>query len=98
MFKNHARNQELRQLLASGGSLEGVDFGHADLAKADEHPPYERIDGLTPVNDRYNASVGSLMGIGVPEVFSSMKVDVSEGNKLSFPKDLSGPVRFDPAP
>ena len=38
--------------------------------------PYERIDGLKPVNDRYNASVGSLMGIGVPGTLSSVTVVV----------------------
>lgn len=41
---------------------------YADLAAADARPPYERIDGTTPVNERYNASIGPLLGIGKPVV------------------------------
>ena len=39
---------------------------YADLAAADAKRPCERIDGTTPANDRYNASAGALLGIGMP--------------------------------
>jgi hypothetical protein len=58
-------------------AAEWVANAYADLAKSDDHPPYERIDGLKPVNDRYNASAGSLMGLGVPGQLASVKVTVS---------------------
>ena len=37
---------------------EWVANTYGDLAAADSKCPYERIDWTTPVNDRYNASVG----------------------------------------
>jgi hypothetical protein len=56
-------------------AAEWVGSAYADLAKADDNHPYERIDGAKPVNNRYNASVGSLMGMGMPAIFSSVKVN-----------------------
>jgi hypothetical protein len=47
-------------------AMEWVGDTYADLAGADSNHPYERIDGMKPVNDRYNASMGSLMGMGMP--------------------------------
>ena len=47
---------------------------YADLAASDAQSPYERIDGLQPVNDRYNASVGPLLGMGLPAETSSVTV------------------------
>lgn len=55
---------------------EWVGDAYADLAGTNANFPYERIDGMKPVNDRYNASVGSLMGMGMPAIVSSMKVGV----------------------
>lgn len=53
---------------------EWVGNAYSDLARSDLHAPYERIDGLTPVNDRYNASVGQLMGMGIPAEVHSIRV------------------------
>jgi hypothetical protein len=47
-------------------AMEWVGDTYADVAGADSNHPYERIDGMKPVNDRYNASMGSLMGMGMP--------------------------------
>jgi hypothetical protein len=50
---------------------------YSDAAVADANFPYERIDGVTPVNNQYNASVGPLLGMGMPcEVMSSVSVTV----------------------
>jgi len=57
---------------------EWVSDAYADLAGADAHHPYERIDGMKPVNDRYNASVGSLMGIGMPAEVLTVKINMRE--------------------
>jgi hypothetical protein len=62
-------------------AAEWVNNAYADMAADDEHPPYERIDGLKPVNDRYNASAGSLMGMGVPGVLSSIDVVIATPGK-----------------
>lgn len=51
---------------------------YADMAAADAHHPYERIDGVTPVNDRYNASVGQLLGMGMPAVISTISVQAAK--------------------
>jgi hypothetical protein len=58
---------------------EWVVNAYADLAAANNHyrRPYERIDGVTQVNDRYNASVGPLLGIGMPAVTSTVFVVVN---------------------
>jgi hypothetical protein len=53
---------------------EWVGNAYADLAGADANPPYERIDGMTPVNNRYNASVGPLMGMGMPAVVATIQI------------------------
>jgi hypothetical protein len=53
---------------------EWVENTYTDIAKSDASFPYERIDGMKPVNDRYNASVGPLMGMGMPAAISSVKV------------------------
>jgi hypothetical protein len=58
---------------------EWVTNTYNDLAAANPHHPYERIDGVTPVNDRYNASVGQLGGIGMPAVCSTISVTVAAG-------------------
>jgi len=57
---------------------EWVGNAYADLAGADANPPYERIDGMKPENNRYNASVGPLMGMGMPAVVSSVNIVVGE--------------------
>ncbi|MDD5706926.1 MAG: hypothetical protein PHR35_13470 [Kiritimatiellae bacterium] len=55
---------------------EWVGDAYADLAGGDTNAPYERIDGMHPVNNRYNASVGPLMGMGMPATVSSVRVAV----------------------
>src|SRR5208283_267515 len=47
-------------------AIEWVANTFTDVATGDENDPYERIDGNTPVNSRYNASVGPLLGMGMP--------------------------------
>jgi hypothetical protein len=50
---------------------------YSDAAAADANFPYERIDGITPVNNQYNASIGPLLGMGMPaDVMSSVSVTV----------------------
>ena len=65
---------------------EWVGDTYADLAGSDANHPYERIDSMKPVNNRYIASVGSLMGMGVPASVSSVKVirsnNMSEYQKM----------------
>ncbi len=57
-------------------AMEWVENTYSDLAGADTNSPYERIDGMKPVNNHYNASVGSLMGMGMPAMVSSLKISV----------------------
>jgi hypothetical protein len=53
---------------------EWVGDTYSDLAGADANAPFERIDGLKPVNNRYNASVGQLMGMGMPAFVAAVDV------------------------
>lgn len=55
---------------------EWVTNTYTDMTTADQNHPYERIDGMTPVNSRYNASVGSVLGMGMPGVSYSVNVRV----------------------
>ena len=57
-------------------AMEWVGNTYADLAGADSYFPYERIDGMKPVNDCYNASAGSLMGMGMPATIANVIVRV----------------------
>jgi len=57
---------------------EWVGDAYSDLAGADANYPFERVDGLKPVNNRYNASAGPLMGMGMPAIVSSVKVMVKK--------------------
>lgn len=57
-------------------AMEYVGNTYADLAGADSHFPYERIDGMNPVNDCYNASAGSLMGMGMPATIANVNVRI----------------------
>jgi hypothetical protein len=47
---------------------------YADITAADASHPYERIDGVVPGNARYNASVGSVLGMGMPAATRSVNV------------------------
>jgi len=59
---------------------EWVAAAYADMAAANADHPYERIDGVTPVNNRYNASVGPLLGMGMPaEMFVEVSAHVIDG-------------------
>ncbi len=58
---------------------EWVGNAYADMAGADANPPYERIDGKKPENNRYNASVGPLMGMGRPATVGSVTVVIRKG-------------------
>ncbi|MBI5094675.1 MAG: hypothetical protein HZB26_19845 [Candidatus Hydrogenedentes bacterium] len=55
---------------------EWVENTYADITTADENHPYERIDGAKPVNNRYNASVGPVRGMGMPAIAYSVNVHV----------------------
>jgi hypothetical protein len=60
---------------------EWVANAYGDMAAADAKHPYERIDGTTPVNDRYNASVGQLAGMGMTAVTSKILVTITAGDQ-----------------
>lgn len=51
---------------------------HGDMAAGNAHHPYERIDGEKPVNDRYNASIGQLAGIGMPAETHTLSVSIAD--------------------
>jgi hypothetical protein len=53
---------------------EWVANAYADVTADHGNNPYERIDGVQPVNNRYNASAGSLLGMATPAIISSVKV------------------------
>ena len=53
---------------------EWVEHTYSDI-ESDENFPYERIDRMKPVNARYNASAGPIMGMGMPAVVSSVKME-----------------------
>ena len=55
---------------------EWVANAYFDITTGDGTSPYERIDATKPVNQRYNASAGPLLGMGMPGVVSSVKVTV----------------------
>jgi hypothetical protein len=56
---------------------EWVANAYTDVMTGDSNSPYERIDGTKPVNNRYNASMGPLLGMGMPGVISSIKVTIA---------------------
>ncbi len=60
-------------------AIEWVTDAYINVTTADENHPCERIDGNTPVNSRYNASVGSLLGMGLPANVYSVPVTVAGG-------------------
>lgn len=57
-------------------AMEWVTNTYTDITTADASHPYERIDGVQPGNERYNASVGSVLGMGMPADTYSVKVIV----------------------
>jgi hypothetical protein len=60
---------------------EWVANAYADVTSDDGHNPYERIDGAKPVNNRYNASAGSLLGMAMPGIISSIRVTVTAASE-----------------
>jgi hypothetical protein len=56
---------------------EWVANAYTDITSRGPNHPYERIDGVKPVNDRYNASIGPLLGMGMPAAVSAVTVTVS---------------------
>lgn len=58
-------------------ALEWIADTYTDITTGDPGHPFERIDGTKPVNDRYNASVGPLLGIGLPAARESIAVTVT---------------------
>jgi len=63
-----------------GLAMEWVGDTYSDLAGSNANFPYERIDGMNPVNDRYNASVGPLLGMGMPATVSSVLIKIKTDN------------------
>ena len=51
-------------------------YTYTDIVTQDSNHPYERIDGFKPVNCRYNASIGALLGIGMPATSTQITVMV----------------------
>ena len=60
---------------------EWVANAYADITTADASHPYERIDGLKPANEKYNASVGPLLGMGLPSTMHSLTVTLSKNTR-----------------
>jgi hypothetical protein len=56
---------------------EWVANAYTDVTAGDDNNPYERIDGIKPVNNRYNASAGSLLGMAMPGAVSSIMVTIA---------------------
>jgi hypothetical protein len=56
---------------------EWVANAYTDITTGDTNHPYERIDGLKPVNGRYNASIGPLLGMGMPAIMYSLTVSTA---------------------
>jgi len=59
---------------------EWVANAYTDITTYDSNSPYERIDAGRPVNNRYNASVGSLLGMGMPGTVSLVRVTIAKVN------------------
>jgi hypothetical protein len=55
---------------------EWVENTYSDIINSNACYPYERIDGMKPVNERYNASTGPLLGMGMPSVVSSVIIEL----------------------
>ncbi len=55
---------------------EWVANAYNDIIAAGDNAPYERIDGVKPVNNRYDASVGPLLGMGMPATIESLKITI----------------------
>jgi hypothetical protein len=60
---------------------EWVANAYTDITTCDSNSPYERIDGVQPVNNRYKASVGPLLGMGMPGTVSSLKVTMATSGR-----------------
>jgi len=56
---------------------EWVGNAYTDITTAKASHPYERIDGIKPVNERYNASIGPLLGMGMPAATCSLTVTIA---------------------
>jgi hypothetical protein len=54
-----------------------VANAYRDIITYDSNGPYERIDGVKPINNRYDASVGPLLGMGMPGTIFSVKVTIA---------------------
>jgi hypothetical protein len=55
---------------------EWVANAYNDIIAAGDNAPYERIDGVKPVNNRYDASVGPLLGMGMSATIESLKITI----------------------
>jgi hypothetical protein len=55
-----------------------VANAYTDMTTGDSNSPYERIDGVRPVNNRYDASVGPLLGMGMPGTVFSVNVSIAK--------------------
>ena len=58
---------------------EWVANAYTDITTANASHPYERIDGIKPANERYNASIGPLLGMGMPAATYSLTVTTAQG-------------------
>lgn len=57
---------------------EWVANAYTDITMAGSSHPYERIDGTKPVNERYNASIGPVLGMGMPATTYSLTVTTTQ--------------------
>ena len=54
--------------------MEWVTNTYADIINGGDEHPYERIDSVMPENNRYNASVGPVLGMGLPATVFSLNI------------------------
>ncbi len=69
---------------ARGGApcaAEWVANACTDVTAGDSDDPYERLDGVKPVNKRYNALVGCLLGMTMPGIVRSVRVTIAAVSK-----------------
>jgi hypothetical protein len=55
-------------------AMEWVSNAYSDIINGGDDHPYERIDGNTPRNERYNASAGPVMGMGLPAIMHQISL------------------------
>ena len=69
---------------------EWVGNAYTDITTANAGHPYERMDGNKPVNECYNASIGPLLGMGMPATTYSITVTTAQKGRSQAIKNGRG--------